>query len=466
MYILIIGAGKLGYKLSEVFSMKDNDVALVDINDEALQKANANIDLLSVKANGLNIEVLQQLNIHQADLLIAVTAFDETNMLIATLGKSLGAKRVVARIRDPEYANQTDFLKQSLHIDYVSNPDYETAKEIAKNILKSEAVYMEDFAKGKVSMTEFRITSASTLTDQCIKDINLPRRMLIVAIKRNEEMVIPNGDTMLHAEDLLYVVGVKDEIQNFSKMYDSHIIKPEKKRVKHVMILGGGKTAFYLAKRLIQSGVQVKIVERNKEKCKELAISLHDALIIHGDATDVSLLVEENVSQMDALVLLTGFDEENILLSMVAKKQNVPKIITKVSKPNYVNVIQELGIEMALNPILITASGLMRFAQGGKLQTLSLLLGGQAEVMEIIAIEGSKVVGHPLKTLDLPKGIIIGAIVKSGKVYIPDGNMHIEPNNRIIVFCLKEDVDKIETYFYKGKRGILNELWYGTKGNR
>ena len=466
MNIVIIGAGKLGYRLADMFSIKDNNVTLVDYSDEALHRASTNIDLMTVKANGLSIEVLEQLNLEHTDLLIAVAANDETNILIATLAKKLGCHRVAARIRSPEFANQLDFLKHNLGIDYITNPDHETAKEIAKMLLKTEAIYMDDFANGKVALSEFRIATDYYLNAKCIKNINLPRRILIVAIKRDNEMIVPNGDTVLYTGDLLYMIGVREEIQNFQKMYTEHITHPEQKKLKRVMILGGGKTTFYLAKRLIKAGVQVKIVERNKERCKELALQLKEALVIYGDATDVAVLVEESVSNMDAIVMLTGFDEENILLSMVAKKYKVPKIITKVSKSNYISVFQELGIDLALNPILLTASHIMRYAQGGKIKSLSMLLGEYAEVMEIIAIEGTRIVGKPLKDVNLPKGIIIGAIVKGGKVYIPDGNMVIEPHNRIIVFSLREDIDKVESYFYKGRRGMLNELWNSSEGYR
>jgi len=458
MNIIIVGAGKLGFRLADMFSIKDNNVTIVDNDDEALNKTSAHIDLMTVKANALDIEILEKLNLPHVDLLLAVTEFDETNILVATLAKKMGCHRVAARIRNPEYANQLEFLKHNFDIDYITNPDQETAKEIAKLLLKTEAIYMDDYANGKVAMSEFKIATEYYLNEKCIKNINLPRHILIVAIKRNDQMLIPNGETILYTGDILYIIGVKEEIKNFTKMYNEHISKPDHKKLKRVMLLGGGKTSYYLAKRLMHSGVQVKIIERNKERCKELALQLHDALIIHGDATDVAILVEENISSMDAIVMLTGFDEENILLSIVAKKYKVPKIITKVSKSNYVSVFHELGIENALNPILLTASHIMRYAHGGKIKSLSMLLGEHAEVSEIIAIEGTKVVGKPIKDLHLPKGIIIGAVVKGNKVFIPDGHTIIEPHNRIIVFCLREDIDKIETYFYIGKRGIIDEL--------
>ncbi|MCA0385208.1 MAG: Trk system potassium transporter TrkA [Firmicutes bacterium] len=309
MNIIIVGAGKLGYSLADMFAIKDNNVTVIDNDSEALQRASAHIDMMAVHANGLNIDVLEQINIAITDVLIAVTEGDETNMLISLIAKRLGCKRVVARIRNPEYSSQLDFLKQTLGIDYIANPDLETAKEITKQLLTNEAIYMDDFAGGKVAMSEFTVATTSYLTGKCIKNINLPKRILIVSIKRNEEMLIPKGDTMLLAGDQLYLIGVKEELHNFAMMYNDHLIKPERKKIKRVMILGGGKTAYYLAKRLIQSGIQVKIVERNKERCKELAISLHDALVIHGDATDIAVLVEENVANMDAVVMVTGFDE-------------------------------------------------------------------------------------------------------------------------------------------------------------
>lgn len=325
---------------------------------------------------------------------------------------------------------------------------------------------MDDFANGKVGMSEFAIESEYLLNGKAIKSINLPKRLLIVAIKRNEDMLIPNGDTIVLNGDILYIIGVKQDIHNFMKQYKEHLSKPEHKRIKRVMILGGGNISYYLTKRLDQKGVQVKIIEKNKEICKELAINLPNALIIHGDATDLSILIEENIAHMDAVVTLTGFDEENILLSVVAKKYKVPKVITKVSKSNYVSVLHDLDINLVINPVLLTASHLMRYAQGGKIKSLSLLLGGSAEVMEIIALEGTRIVGRPLNSIDLPEGIIIGAVVKNGKVFVPDGSTIIEPHNRVIVFCLNDVIDKIEAFFYKGKRGILNEFWNDHEGTR
>ena len=452
MYIIIVGAGKLGYQLAEMFSFKQNNVVLVDVNAAALTKASANLDVLTVHANGLSTEVLKQLKIDTADMLIAVSSSDETNMLLSTIAKKLGCPQAIARIRTPEHSGQLDFLKTHFEINYVSNPDYEIAREIMKYLVSSEATTLEDFAKGRISMVEFKLEESSELIDKAIMELDLPRKMLIVGITRDGELIIPNGNTKLLLDDILYLLGVKEEVYNFKKTH-GHPIK--KRKIKSTIILGGGNSAFYLTQLLVQTGVSVKIIEQNKERCKQLAQSLPDALIIHGDASDLSLLEEENLSETDALVLLTGFDEENILLSMIAKKQGVEKVITKVSRPNYVPLIEKLGIEAAVNPILITASGIMRHVQGGRLLSMTMLLGGQAEVMEIIVDEDSAIVDKPLKDINLPEGLIIGAFVRKGKVFIPDGQTEIEAGDRVVVFCSSENSNKIDSYFYKKKRGFF-----------
>ncbi len=463
MYIIIVGAGKLGYQLSETFSLKENDVTLIDINDVALERANSSIDLLAINANGMNLEILREINVDKADLLIAVTNKDETNMVISSMAKKLGCKQVIARIRNPENTSNIKCFMEHLSIDYVCNPELEVAKEVGKLLLKIEAINMENFAKGRVGMSEYRLTPESDWINKPIKDLVLPKRSLIVAVLRQSEMSIPNGQTILKEGDIVFFIGVKEELEKHSK--EELHLRPQRK-TKRVMILGGGRASFYLSKILIKSGVVVKIIEKDKERCKELANALTEALIIHGDATDINLLIEEGLSDIDGVVLFTGFDEENILLSMLAKKHKVPKIITKVSRLNYVNIIDELGIDIAVNPVLLSASEITRFLNGGRILSIAMLLGGHAEVMEIIAQEGSRVVDKPLHKLELPHGIIIGALVRAGKVYIPDGDTIIHPGNRVVIFCLKENLSKIEPYFYKTKRGILNELWNSSKNHR
>jgi len=463
MDIIIVGAGKLGYILADFLSQTENNVVMIDNDEKALERANNQLDILTFKGNGAQISVLEQFNIKNTDLLIATTDNDHSNMLICYLAKKLGCKRVIARIRDPEYSDQIDILKKQLDIDYVANPELEMAKEITAYLLKGQALNMEYFAKGKVSIASYSVNELDEMENKKIKDIILPKSVLIVAILRDGEIIIPNGDTTLQKNDIIYLIGEKESISMFRRSGNG---LESNTAVKKVMILGGGKAAYYLAKKLIRNGVFVKIIERNEDRCSYLAQELPEALIIHGDATDPYLLTEENVSEVDALVSLTGFDEENLLMTLLAKKYGVGKVITKVSRSNYIPIIEQLGINNAVNPVMITAGEIMRFIQGGRVVSLFLLLGGKAEVLELIAKENSKIVGKPISELGFPKGIIIGSIVQKGKVIIPNGNSIIFPGDRLIVFCLQSEVATLEKMFYKNKGGLIDELWDYYKGFR
>lgn len=463
MHIIIVEAGKLGYILAEFLSQNDNNVVMIDNNEKTLERANNQFDILTYKGNGAQMSVLEGFNIKNADLLIATTDNDDTNMLICYLAKKMGCKRVVARIRDPEYSDQVDTLKKQLDIDYAVNPELVMAKEIGAHLLKGQALNMEDFAKGKVSIVNYKVNELEGMEGKKIKDINIPKSVLIAAILRDGEVIIPYGDTLLHDNDTIYLIGEKESIGMFKSKRESleHNIV-----VKKVMILGGGNAAYYLAKKLLKNGIFVKIIEKDEGRCGFLAQELPGALIIHGDATDPYLLTEENISEVDALVSLTGFDEENLLMTLLAKKYGVGKVITKVSRSNYIPIIEQLGINNAINPVMITAGEIMRFIQGGRVVSLFLLLGGKAEVLELIAKENSKIVGKPLAELGLPKGIIIGSIVQNGKVIIPNGDSIINPGDRLIVFCLQSEVMTLEKMFYKAKGGFIDELWHRYKGFR
>ncbi|SET26963.1 trk system potassium uptake protein TrkA [Natronincola peptidivorans] len=461
MRLIIVGGGKLGYKLAESLSQEENDVIVIDIDSQVLQRINDHLDVLTIKANGAQLQTLEQLHIEKCDLIIAVTGSDETNVLVSVIAKKLGCKKVIARIRNPEYANQVEFIKENMEIDYIVNPELSMAREVAKYLLKGQALYMENFAKGKVGMVDFRVQNLTGIDGKKIKELDMAGPVLIVAICRNGEMIIPHGDTEILATDTIYLMGQKEGINNFSKVYGAPI---DMRAVKKVLILGGGKAGYYLANKLTYNGVDIKIIEQDKERCKYLAENLKSGLVIHGDGTDINLLMEENIADMDALVSLTGLDEENLLITLLAKQYGVNKVIAKVSRSNYIPIIEQLGIDVAINPILITASEILRFIQGGRVVSISLLLGGKAEVLEIIARKESKIVGKKLANLGLPKGIIIGSILHEDKVIIPDGESIIHPGDRVIVFCLQSEVLALNKYFYRPQGGLLNELRNSFKG--
>lgn len=461
MQIIIVGAGKLGFKLAESLSQKDNHVTILDIEARAIEKASDQLDVLTIKGNGMQLDILENMNTSKADLLIAATSSDESNILICSMAKRLGCKMVVARVRNPEYTRQLSFIKAEMGIDHIVTPELAMAKEIVKYLLKGHALHMEEFAKGKVTMLDIKIQSIPSFTGKKIRELQIPESILIAAIHREGNIIIPNGDVELNATDTLYLIGKKDSINGFCKSTGN---LSSRKYIKKALILGGGKAGYFLAQKLIKNGVLVKIIEQDKARCKYLAEQIPEALVIYGDGSDVNLLAEENITEMDAMVSVTGYDEENLLLALLAKQYGVEKVVAKVSRPSFIPIIEKLGIDLAVNPIMITASEILRFIQGGRVVSLSLLLGGNAEVLEIIVNRDSKIVGKMLYELGLPKGIIIGAIEHEGKVIIPNGNSIIHPGDRVIVFCLESEVSTLERFMYPSKGGFLNEFWNNYKG--
>ncbi len=452
MKVIIVGVGKLGYRLAETLVNVDIDVTLLDQNEKVLEGINNYLDVLTVCANGIEIEALKEINIKSYDLLVATTNSDESNALICTLAKKLGCKKTIARIRNPEYTKQVEFIKLELGIDHIINPDLATSNEIARYLLKSYNFYSEDFAKGKVAIDDFSINHIPELIGKKIMEQNILENLLIISIFREGNLIIPHGNTELKEDDIINVIGSQEAINKLSERFN--FISPRSK-IKKVMILGGGNIAFYLAQKLKHSHVDVSIIEQDMERCTYLSEKLTDALIIQGDGTDINILEEEGLNSMDAFIGATGFDEQNLLMSLIAKRAGVKKTIAKVSRSNYVKIIDNLGVDISLNPINIAISSILKFIRGGKVVSVSLLLGGEAEVIEMIALKNSKIIGKPLYQMGLPKGIIIGAIVHAGKVLIPNGNTIISPNDRLIIFCLSSDVPKLEEFTNPMKGGLF-----------
>lgn len=453
MKVAIVGAGKLGYKLAEALISGDHDVVLIDKNAQIIQRVNENLDVLTMSSNGVKIDTLNKLKINTYDLIVAVTESDEKNMVICSIAKNLGCHKAIARIRDPEYVEQLDLIKKEMNIDHIVNPDLATSNEIFRYLVKQYGIYNENFASGKIGIIEFDLNNLTSLNGNKIRDVSQNfKNMLIVAISRNGKIIIPDGNTELQEDDILYLIGGKESIQDFSSTMNIH---DKSKNVKSVMIMGGGKIAYYLAKKLTTFGINVKIIEVNRERCKYLSENLDNVLVIHGDGSDLNVLEDENISSMDAFVALSGYDEENLLISLMARQYGVKEVISKVSRQNYIEIIEKLGINVAINPVNIIASNILRFFQGRKLVALSRLLQGQAEVIELIAHNKMSFLNKPIADINLPSGIIIGSIVRDGKVIIPVGSTKIIPNDRVVLFCHLTNIKELEKFIKPNKGGLF-----------
>lgn len=434
MKIAVVGAGKLGQTVTTALLGGDYDVTLIDTNESLLQKIASHLDVMTVASNAKETKALKDINISTYDFLIACTGNDETNIVIAAFAKELGCTKVIARVRDPEHMQQISFIKELMGIDYIVNPDLGITREIYKYLAEKYTLSNGIFSSGNASLLEFDAKRLKPLVGLAISKFGtiLPN-MLVVGISRNGKVIIPKGNDIIEGEDSLYVVGEREQI---SKLNNKVHEKGKYTDLQKVMILGGGKTGFYLARQLADFGAAVKLIEKDKERCYYLSTHLNDVMVLHGDATDLAFLEEENLDQMDAVVTATGFDEDNLLLALTAKQHNVEEVIAKVSRASYAEIISKMGIDMALNPLDITTSIIMRLVQGKKKVLSSQLIQGQAEIMEVFATSKMAITGIPLCELELPEGVIIAAIHRGNKLIIPKGSTVIRENDKVMMLSL------------------------------
>lgn len=452
MKIAIVGAGKLGIKVANALSGGDHSITVIDTNENTLQKISQQLDILTVHGNGKQISVLKEAGIGHFDFMLSSTGSDEENIVIASFAKKLGCSKVIARVRDPEHMNQFDFIKDTMNIDHLVNPDMAITNEIYKYLVEKYTLTNGIFSTGKVSLIQFKVNRYKQLIGLSMIGVKqLLPNMLVVAISRNGKIIIPHGQTVIEPTDYLYLIGEKTEILDLHKKVHE---KGMYTNLQKVMIAGGGKTGFYLADKLSEFGIAVKLIEVNKERCYYLSTHLDNVMVLHGDSTDTALLEEENIDEMDAFVSCTGFDEENLMLALMAKQRGVEDVISKFSREGYRELIEKIGIDMALNPLSITASTILRYIQGEKKIISSLLIQGQSEIMEIIATNDMKLSNIPLKDLQLPDGVLIAGIHRGQDVIIPNGDTVILEDDKVIIFCLLSDIAELEKLFRK-KRHFL-----------
>lgn len=441
MKIIIIGAGKVGYNLAESLSKSNYDVIIIDKNYAALSKAEENLEVLCIRGSGVSTSILMEAGIETADLLIAVTSSDEVNMVCCLTAKKLGVKHTIARIRDPEYAKELSLLKEELDLDLIINPEQAAAEEIANVLNFPIAINVENFAKGRVKMVELKATKEMGIIGIPLREMGnrLVSSILIGVVIRKDEVIVPNGDFVIEEGDRIYVIGKPSNLYNFCRLSGKCPIK-----IKNVMIAGGGRIAIYLAKLLTEMDIKVKLIEIDREICVHLSEILPEALVIHGDGTDEELLKSENISDMDGFVAMTGMDEENLMSALLAKQNGVKKVIAKVSRVNYINIIKSLGIDSVISPKLITTNHILKFVRGNSVESLYRIVEGHAEITELIADSSSNILNTKIKKLGLPKDVIIATIVRKKEVVIPHGNDIIKEGDRVIIISKNKNISSLD----------------------
>lgn len=453
MNIVIVGDGKVGSTLTTQLSKEGHQIVVIDNQSSVLKSAVNRDDVLVVEGNGANLQILKEASAEKADLIIAATSADEVNILSCLMAKKLGCKHTIARVRNPEYSSQLEFMKKELGLSMSVNPELAAAQEIARLVSYPSALKIDSFIRGRIELIEIRLEEGNPIIG--MKLYELPNafkvKVLVCAIKRGSEILIPKGDVVLQEGDKITVTGSIKEINTFFK-----IIGVAKKRIRSVMIVGGGKIALYLAKRLTDSGIYVKIVEKDHERCKVLCENLPRAVIIEGDGTDKDLLMEEGLAQTDAFISLTDMDEENVIISLYATHSGVGKVITKVNRIPYLDVLETMGIDTVIAPKNIIAAQIIRFVRSmvndgnTTLESLYRIVDDQVEALEFSVPETGNFLHVPLKDLKFKENLLLASIYRNGNLIQPAGLDTLEPGDHIIVVTTQNGLLDIRDIFARG----------------
>lgn len=436
MKMVIIGNGKAGSSLSSMLANEGHDVTVIDINAAALEKTQNTEDVMCIEGNGIDAEVQRNAAVNKAGIVIATTHHDEVNLLCCLIAKKLGAKRTISRVRNPEYYKQIDFIRDDLGLSMAINPEGITADEILRVLITPDAAKVEVFEKGKMELVEYKIPDTSPILDLSLLEIYKRTRIkfLICAVQRDAEIYIPGGNFVLRSGDRINIAAAHKEIEQFFKMNGSI-----KDKVKSCMIVGGGRICYYLTKSLLGMGMHVKIIEKNLDKCRQLAQLFPKASVIHGDGTDQDMLLEEGIRDADAFVAITGIDEENIIMSLYAKNNSNAKVVTKVNRDSYVSLASQIGLDCIISPKYLTTSSVLAYVRSldnteSNIESIYHIVDDRVEAAEFKIKENiPRLIGVPLKDLKIKKNILICSVVRGRQVIIPDGSTTIELKDSVVV---------------------------------
>lgn len=436
MKIIIVGFGKVGSTLTEQLYSEGHDVVVVDLLEKKLETAVSDYDVMTVQGNGASYNVQLEAGVEEADLLIAVTASDELNLLCCLIARKAGQCHTIARVRNSMYNKEINFIKEQLGISMIINPELATAREIAKLLRFPSAIQIDTFARGRAELLKFKLRPEFGLDGLRVMDImeKLNCDVLVCGIERKEEVTIPNGNFVLRDHDNVSIMATP---QNASKFFSK--IGVNTHRIKDTLIIGGGKITYYLAHQLLDMGIRVKVIENDKDRCLQLSNLLPKANILYGDGTDETLLLSEGLHNTQSVVSLTNFDEENLLISLFAMKHSNAKIIAKVNRITFNDIINELDIGSVVYPKYLTANYILKYvratqnAQGSNVETLYKILDKRAEALEFCIRENSPVVGVPLMELNLKDNLLLCCINHKGKIIIPRGQDSIQVGDTVMV---------------------------------
>ena len=444
MKVVIIGAGEVGFHIANRLVTENKDVVVIDKNPDALRRVSDNIDVQIVSGSGSSPVILEEAGVKKAEILLAVTDSDETNLTACLIANIISPSTLkLARLRDADYDDYHDtFRDHAPHIDTLINPEIEVVKTIDRLMSVPGAVDVGELADGRVKFVGIYLEKDARLAGVRLSELREKIGMqppLILAIIRDEELIIPRGNNRLLPGDLIYFISEEDKLLDTLSVFDKHTHP-----LRRVLIIGGGRIGTRLALLLEEKSIYTKIIEKRPEQCNLLADRMNKAVVLCGDGSDQGLLNEENIQDMDVVITLTSDEETNILTSLLVKRMGARKTITKIDKFSYFPLMSAIGLEQVVSPRLSSINTILQHIRRGKVLSAISLKGEQAEVMEAIALETSDIVGTPLRKIAFPKDALLAGIIHKEKVIIPSGDSIIEPEDRIIIFATRKAIPKIE----------------------
>lgn len=450
MKIIIIGLGTIGRAILKSLSLEGHDITIIDEKREKIENLIEKYDVSGVVGNGACMDILKEAGVRNTDLAIAMTRSDELNILACLVAKKAGAKSTIARVRNPDYRKQIMEMKDDLGISMIVNPERETANEIFNLINLPSVAQIEYFAKGKVMLVEIVAEKGCALIGETLVSLGqkLKTKVLICAVQRNGEVIIPSGSFRLEEGDRIHCASASRTFGDFLR--EANLVRSS---LKNVMIAGGGRIGFYLADELSRKKYAVKLIENDSHKAEELAELLPRVTVVYGNGTQHDLLLEEGIEAMDTFVALTDIDEENIIVSLFANKMKVKKTITLIKNDELYGMLGELGIKNMVSPRMIVASRVMSYiralanTRGSNVMALYQLVHNQVEALEFIAKKKEKIYDTPLKDLNIKKNCLIACIIRKNDVIIPDGNSQIRLGDTVIVVTTHKKFDDLTNVF-------------------
>ncbi|MCR5603837.1 MAG: Trk system potassium transporter TrkA [Lachnospiraceae bacterium] len=434
--IIIVGCGKVGSTLVEILSNEGNDITIIDKNPQKLESLTNTFDVMGIEGNGASFTTQEEAGIKNSDLMIAVTNSDELNLLCCTVAKQVGNCATIARVRTPEYNKEVQYLTDQLGLAMIINPEFEVAKEISRILYLPSALEVSSFAHGQAELIKFKIYEDSKLNGVRISELSgvIKTKILICAIERDDKVFIPSGNDRILSGDIISFVTPRKQVKDFFTQ-----IGVKSSKIKEVMIIGGGKAAYYLSNMLLNMGMSVKIIETNKNRCEELSLLLPKAIIINGDGTNEELLKEEGIATAQAFIPLTGIDEENIILTLYAKQVSGAKVITKINRINFRGVISKLDLGSIVYPRYITSEAIIayvrakRASMNSNIEALYHMYDHRVEAIEFLIDKESAATGQTLANLPLKKSLIIALINRSGKIFMPSGSDSLMVGDSVMI---------------------------------